>query len=89
MKNIVRIRAILSSLLLLVFILILFTGLGLFLAPSGKNAKQIEWLFFGFDKWQLENLHTVLGLVMLILVVLHLLLNYKMLINEIKILFHQ
>jgi len=87
MKNIIKIRAILSSLILITFIIVLLTGIGLYLSPSGRATKEISWDFFGFDKWQLENMHTLFGFIMSALVIIHLIINYKMFLNEIKILF--
>ncbi len=87
MKYIIKIRAILSSLLLITFIIVLFTGIGLYFSPSGKAAREINWSFLGFDKWQLENLHTLSGFIMSALIIIHLLINYKLFLNEIKTLF--
>jgi len=87
MKNIIKIRAILSSLLLITFIIVLFTGIGLYFSPSGKIAKEISWTFLGFNKWQLENLHTRSGFFMSALIIIHLFINYKMFLGELKVLF--
>ncbi len=87
MKNLVKIRAVLSSLLVIVFIIVVFTGIGLYFAPSGRVAKEISWSFLGFNKWQLENLHTVSGFLMLGIVLTHLSINYKMFLGELKTLF--
>ena len=89
MKNIVKIRVILSSLLLITFIVVLFTGIGLYFSPSGKIAKEINWNFLGFNKLQLENLHTISGFIMSGLILIHLFLNYKMFLGEIKSLFKE
>ncbi len=87
MKNIVKIRAILSSSLLITFIVTLFTGLGLYLSPSGRIAREINWSFLGFDKLQLENIHTLFGFIMSGLIIIHLFINYKIFLSEIKSLF--
>ncbi len=87
MKNIVKIRAIFSSLLLIIFIVVTVTGIGLYFSPLGRIAKEIRWNFFGFDKWQLENLHTLFGFIMFALVIIHLSVNYKMFFCEIKAFF--
>ena len=80
----IKLRAVLSLLLLVTFIVSLFTGLGLYFSPSGKTAKQTEWNFFGFEKRQLENLHTVFGFAMSVLIVIHLIVNYKLFFSEIR-----
>ena len=82
-------RAIVSSLLLLVFAVVLFTGVGLNLSPSGKIANETGWNFAGLSKGQLENLHTVSGYIMSGLVLIHLALNYKMYLGEIRTLFNK
>ena len=87
MKNTIKIRAILSLLLLITFAIVLFTGIGLYLSPSGKIAQEIGWNFFGFGKFQLENLHTLSGFGMSALVIIHLLMNYKMFLGEVQALF--
>ncbi len=80
-------RAITSSLLIFLIIVVTFSGIGLHLAPAGRIARDFEWNFLGIDKEMLENLHTVSGFAMSIVVALHLVLNYKMYINEVKLLF--
>ncbi len=87
MIKIIKVKAILSSLLLITFIIVFFTGLGLYFAPSGRIAKTISWSFIGFDKWQLEKLHTISGFIMSGLVMIHFFINSKLFFNEIKTLF--
>ena len=87
--KIIKIRAILSSLLLISFIIVLFTGIGLYFAPSGRIAKELSWSFMGIDKWRLERLHTVFGFIMSGLVIVHLGVNYRLFISEIKTLFRK
>ncbi|AZR72822.1 hypothetical protein BBF96_05090 [Anoxybacter fermentans] len=82
--NLIKVRGIISLLLLILFIVISVTGIGLWLAPSGRIARQIEWSFLGLNKELLEDLHTYTGFIMIFLTIVHLLLNYKMLFNEIK-----
>ncbi|MCD6573854.1 MAG: DUF4405 domain-containing protein [Thermoplasmata archaeon] len=47
-------------------------------------ARETGWNFFGVSKEMLENLHTYAGFAMVLIVAIHLFLNYKMLLNEIK-----
>ncbi|OQX52876.1 MAG: hypothetical protein B5M48_04515 [Candidatus Omnitrophica bacterium 4484_213] len=68
----------LSLLLLIIFIIVLFTGIGLYFSPSGRIAKEISWNFLGFD-----------GFIMSALVIIHLLINYKMFLGEVKFLFRR
>ncbi len=83
-KNIVKIRGILSSLLLIISIIAIFTGIGLYFAPSGRIARGTGWSFFGFNLSKLEMLHTVTGFIMAVLIVIHFIINYKMFKNEMK-----
>jgi len=86
MKNLVKTRAIISLFLIVLFVVVFISGIGLHLAPSGRIAGEIGWNFLGFDKKQLEMIHTLSGYLMSGLIIIHLLLNYKMLVSEIKIL---
>ena len=83
-KNMVKLRGILSLSLLIVSILVIFTGIGLYLAPSGRIARETGWNFLGFNLTRLENLHTVAGFTMAVLIVIHFIINYKLFINEVK-----
>jgi len=86
-KNLVKIRGILSTALLVISIVVTFTGIGLFFAPSGKVARETGWKFLGFDKFHLEKLHTITGFIMVAIIIVHLAINYTMYINEMKLLF--
>ena len=85
--KIVKIRGIISSLLIVIFIIIVFTSIGLYFAPSERIARETGWIFLGFNRFQLENIHTIFGFLMFGIVVIHLILNYKMFLAEIKALF--
>ena len=82
--NEIKLRGILTSIIIITFALVLFTGVGLYLSPSGKVAVLTNWNFFGIDKFQLENLHTLTGFVMSALVIVHLFLNRHMYITELR-----
>ena len=79
--NIVKARAILSTVLLVVFIGVLFVTVGvLYTTKTGH-------LFLGMDKKQLFNIRNVLGPLMNALIIVHLGLNWGMYKNELKVLF--
>ena len=80
-----KLRGITSLALLIAFFTSLFTGMGLYLAPSGRIAKA-GWSFVGLGKWQLSNLHTTASFAMAAIVVVHLILNYRLLLGEVKLL---
>ncbi len=75
MKNkkqlIVTIRGIISSLLIIVFSILAITGS----------------IFFFKSKEKISLIHPILGFLMIVLVGIHLILNYNMLFSELKIIF--
>ncbi len=79
-----KVRAITSTLLGLNFLIVTITGVGLKMSPNGRIAKQLHWTFLGMEKIQLEKIHTLTGFLMGAIVLVHLVLNYKMWLNEIK-----
>jgi len=87
--TLVKLRGITSLLLLGIIIIQFFTGIGLYLAPSGHISNETGWTFFSLTKDKLEKLHTVVGFLMGAVVILHITLNWKMLKNELKILFRR
>ncbi len=82
----IKLRAIISVLLLVTFLIVAITGIGLAQAPSGKIAYATSWTFLGMDKPALERAHTLSGIVMIALVLVHLAINLDMLVNELKVL---
>ncbi|RLI78601.1 hypothetical protein DRP05_06785 [Archaeoglobales archaeon] len=60
------------------------TGIGMYLAPSGKIAKVTNWTFLGLDKYTLGDIHTYFGFTMLAIGLLHLTLNWKPLKSLLK-----
>ena len=70
-------RGVVDLLLLIVFVGIAVTGIGLYLAPSGRIAGSIGWTFLGMDKEALTNVHTYLGFIMIGLVGVHLAVGFR------------
>ncbi len=85
--KIVKWRAIISLLLFITFIIVLLTGIGLYIAPPGWFVKSNGWKFLGLGKTPLEMLHTYVGFAMSGLIVIHIVLNFKLWLNEWKTLF--
>ena len=83
-KTLKESRAVVSSLLIVIFAIIFITGMGLKYGPSGKGAKETNWTFLGIEKETLKDIHTYLGIMMGLVIVIHLSLNYKMFKGEIK-----
>jgi len=64
------------------FIILLVTSIDLFLSFSSKTIVNINWNFLGLDKQQLTMLHTVFGFLMLFLIAIYFILNFRMLKAE-------
>jgi len=84
MKASALLRGVVDLLLLIVFVAIAITGIGLYLAPSGRIANSIGWTFMGMDKDTLTNVHTYLGFVMIGLVAVHLAVGFKSMLVMLK-----
>jgi len=87
MKSLIKIKGITSLLLIIFFAISTFSGIGLHFAPLGRVARDSNWTFLIFDKWQLEKIHTNTSFVFVTLVLFHFFLNYKLFLAEIKKLF--
>lgn len=83
----IKIKAVLTTVILGLFIVVGFSGIGLFFAPNGREARLLNWTFLGFSRSSLETLHEIPGIILIVLLVIHFLFNLKLYINEIKILF--
>ena len=77
-------RGVVDLLLLIVFVGIAVTGIGLYLAPSGRIAESIGWTFLGMNKEALTNVHTYLGFIMIGLVGVHLAVGFKSMLVMLK-----
>lgn len=80
----VKVRAFISSSLVVIFFILMFTGIGLWISPSGKIAKISGWNYFGLDKETLKTVHFYAGILMGFLGCTHLILNYRLLKTELK-----
>ncbi|NJE06471.1 DUF4405 domain-containing protein [Thermococcus sp. M36] len=84
MKASALLRGIVDFLLLVVFIVVGITGIGLYLAPSGRIADSIGWTFLGLDKDTLTAVHTYLGFVMIGLIALHLIIGFTSMVTMLR-----
>ena len=82
--NTLKLKALVTSILVVLFLIVLITGIGLHLAPNGRTAKEAGWNFLGFDRFSLERIHTISSFLMSGIVIIHFLLNYKLFISEAK-----
>jgi len=77
-------RAYVSLFLLLAGVLLAFSGVVLYVAPSGRIAKTIEWRPLWLDKGQWETLHTALGFVALFFGYLHVRYNWRPILSYLR-----
>ena len=79
--NMIKIRAVLSSILLVVFIAVLIITVGvLYTIRTGHT-------FLGISKAELFNARNILGPIMNILIIIHLIINWGLYKRELKVLF--
>jgi len=77
-------KGLLSLFLFINFSLVFITGFGLFLAPSDHQARLQNWHFLFWDKFQLEKIHTLSGFWLALLLLIHVVLNFKLFKTELK-----
>jgi len=70
------VKAILSSLLMIVFLLMLLTGVLLFFGKTG--------MIWGFSRYTLRVMHFYMALFMCVLICIHLILNCKLFLSELS-----
>lgn len=71
--------------LALSFLMIIVTGVVLYIAPPGRVARWINWVFFGLDRAQWETQHTIFSYLFIFFGLIHLfLINWKAFISYLK-----
>ena len=82
--EIIKVRVVISSILILLFLFSFISGIGLMKAPSGRLARESDWTFLGIDRYSLERFHTITSILFSACVVVHFILNYKVFLAELK-----
>lgn len=77
-------RNVVSFYLLFATIVLLISGIALYVAPPGRVAHATGWRFLGFNKEQWKAIHTLLGYIGTVFAVWHLILNWKALLNYLR-----
>lgn len=77
-----RIRLVVDTALIAVFVILAFSGFALYMAPFGPGSRY--WNFLGINKHKWGMLHTQIGFVFISLVVIHVWINRKMFVGLIK-----
>jgi hypothetical protein len=70
-------RALTALLMVLGFVVVSVSGIVLFIAPSGRAARQMDWHMLALDRWGWSDLHIVFGFAFIAIGLLHLWLNRK------------
>ncbi len=80
----VRLKAIVSMSMFFLGIFQAVSGLILFLSPKGRGAGNL--LIFGLPKHTWSDYHTYVGFAIIAVAILHFSLNWRMFVNELKVL---
>ncbi len=70
-------RSVISFSLLFTMVVLFFSGVFLYISPSGRIARQTGWEILGFDKGGWEAIHDLFGFVFVFLALIHLWLNRR------------
>jgi len=77
-------RKITSFIMLYSFIIMVVSGVMLFISPFGRLSMMIRWEFLGLDKMQWQALHIIFMVIFSIGGILHILYNIKAIKNYLK-----
>lgn len=77
-------RKIISFVMLYSFIIMVLSGIMLFISPFGRLAMMIRWEMLGLDKMQWQALHLIFMLIFTLAGLLHIFYNYKAIKNYLK-----
>jgi hypothetical protein len=69
-------KAFISFLVLFIWIILVITGIVLYLSPPGRVANWVEWRFFGLTKEDWQSIHTIFSFTFIIIAALHLYYNW-------------
>ncbi len=65
-------------------IMMLITGIVLYIAPPGRIAHWSDWKFLGFTKSEWQALHTLFSFIWVVAAIYHIIYNWKPLLNYIR-----
>jgi succinate dehydrogenase hydrophobic anchor subunit len=71
------VRKITSFVMLYSFVIMVISGVMLFIAPFGRFAMMIGWEFLGLDKMQWQGLHIIFMVIFTLAGILHIVYNFK------------
>lgn len=76
-----KVRKATSLTVLLTFVLLVLTSVILYIVPHGRVAYWADWHLWGLTKTQWESFHINLGLLLLLAILLHIYLNWKVIVS--------
>jgi predicted DNA-binding protein YlxM (UPF0122 family) len=79
-----NLRKIVSLILIFAFILLLMTGIVLYIVPAGRIAYWADWKFIGLTKEQWGDLHIISGILGLTAGFIHIIYNWKLIVQYLK-----
>ncbi len=66
------------------FVIMVLSGISLYISPFGRLSMMIRWEFLGLDKMQWQALHLIFMLIFTIAGILHIVYNFKAIKNYLK-----
>ena len=72
-----RFRGFISLILFFNFLVLLITGIVLYIVPPGRVAHWLDWQLLGLSKGDWQALHIVAGLIFVLMGIVHLIFNFK------------
>ncbi len=77
-------RALTSLCVAVSFLAMVISGVAMFLAPSTRIAREINWQMWGLSKAAWQDLHLVFSALFLIVAVIHTVFNWRAMVNYLK-----
>ncbi len=77
-------RSFVSAMMAILFAVLFVSSVVLFIAPSGRMARDTGWAFLGLDRRDWGDIHTSFGMLFLAMAVWHLVSNWRALMNHIR-----
>ena len=77
-------RALTSMCLSVVFVVMVVSGVILFLAPSTRVAREVNWQVWRLAKGDWQNLHLVFSVLFLVVAIVHTAFNWRPMLNYLK-----
>ena len=70
-------KAFISFTTFLSFIILLLSGIGLYVSPSGEIAREITWKLFSLSREAWRGMHITFSILFIVFIVFHMIYNWK------------